>query len=306
MNDADTPDSPGPPGRTVLLINARARRGARAVPIVADALRRRGLELDQVIRVRRPARLASVVEELVRRGVGRLIVGGGDGTLSTVAARLARGETLLGVIPLGTANDFARTLGIPTHVTEAAHVAAGSHVRAVDLAIANDAMFLNVASIGMSVMSMAFLTSRLKLYLGPSAYIFAGAKAFLRHTAFLARISTPAGVSERMVHQVVVGNGRFYGGGVLVAQGSTADDGTLDIYTLGARSRWQLLRTVVLLRFQVPLNRPGDVFLRSPTVHVETRPTGLPVNLDGEIRATTPVTFGMIRKALRVLTPEPE
>jgi diacylglycerol kinase family enzyme len=79
----------------------------------------------------------------------------------------------------------------------------------------------------------------------------------------------------------------------------------LDVYTLGMRGRWQLLRTMALLRFQVPLKRPGDVFLRSPTVFVETSPAGKRVNLDGEIRTRTPVTFTLARKALRVLTPEP-
>jgi len=105
---------------------------------------------------------------------------------------------------------------------------------------------------------------------------------------------------------VVVGNGRFYGGGVLVAGQSTLEDGMLDIYTLGRRNRWQLLRTIALLRFKVPLKRPGDIFLRTPTASVETRPTGKRVNLDGEIRTRTPVTFTLVPRALRVLTPEPD
>ena len=298
--------SGGPPrGRTALLINARARLGHRAEAAVVDALRAAGVHLDRMVRVRRPAHLARVVDELLAhgRGLDRLIVGGGDGTLSTVAARLAGRETLLGVIPLGTANDFARTLGIPTTPAQAAAVAAGANVREVDLARANDAYFLNVASIGLSVAMTTELSSRLKRWLGPAAYAVAGARALVRHPTFRARITSPDGtVTEDLVHQVVVANGRFYGGGVLVAFQSTLDDGRLAAYTLGRRGRWQLLRTVALLKFRVPLDRPGDSYTNTAALHVETRPA-LPVNLDGEIRTRTPVEFAVVPRALRVLVP---
>ncbi len=292
--------------RTVFLINARARLGRLAEIAVAEALARRGWHLDRTVRVRRPGRLSKTVASLVAEGVDRLIVGGGDGTLSTVAAHLAERHISLGVIPLGTANDFARTLEIPRQLTAAAAIAAGTHFREIDLAQANGEYFLNVASIGLSVSTTSLLSFRLKRWLGPAAYSVAGALAFARHPTFWARINTPGGAAEGMVHQVVIGNGRFYGGGVLVATHSTLEDGMLDVYTLGMRGRWQLLRTMALLRFKVPLKRPGDVFMRSPTAFVETRPTGKRVNLDGEIRTRTPVTFTLVRKALRVLTPEPD
>jgi YegS/Rv2252/BmrU family lipid kinase len=290
-------------GLTALVINARARLGGRAESAVVNALRQQGIGLDRVVRVPNPRRLGQVVDALLGQGVGRLIVGGGDGTLSTVAARLTRSEVTLGIIPLGTANDFARTLGIPARLADAATVAAGSHVREIDLAMANDQCFLNVASIGMSVTMTRLLSHRLKRWLGPAAYAVSGALAFARHPTFEARIETPAGSTVGRVHQVVVGNGRFYGGGVLVAHQSTLDDGTLAIYTLGRRSRWNLLRTVALLRFRVPIDRPGDIFLQTTTAHVVTEPPGKRVNLDGEIRTATPVTFTVVPKSLRVLTP---
>lgn len=290
-------------GRVVLLINARSRLGASAESAVVEALEQRGQTLDRVVRVSSPRRLVRTVDALLDQGFSRLIVGGGDGTISTVAARLALREVDLGVIPLGTANDFARTLGISSRLAEAAAVAAGSHVQQIDLGRANDAFFVNVASVGMSVSMISGLSHRLKQRLGASAYVVAGALAFVRHPTFHTRIDSPAGSAEGNVHQVVVGNGRFFGGGVLVAGESTLDDGSLAIYTLGNRSRWQLLRTVALLRIRVPLNRPGDVFLQTPTARLETRPPGKRVNLDGEIRTKTPVTFSVVPKALRVLTP---
>ena len=122
-----------------------------------------------------------------------------------------------------------------------------------------------------------------------------------RSSAFV--FSAPDGDREGLAHQVVVANGRFYGGGVLVAQDSTLDDGALTAYALGTRGRWELLRTVFLQKLQIGLERPGDAYVRSRTLRVETDPP-LPVNLDGEIRMTTPVEFSVEEGALRVLVPE--
>ena len=266
------------------------------------ALADRGLEPDRILRIGRPRRIVAAVERLLTDGLDRLIVGGGDGTLGTVAPLLARSGVALGVIPLGTANDFARTLDIPSPIPAAAAVAAGTVARSIDMARANDAYFLNVASLGLSVATTRTVSARWKRRLGPSAYAVAGARAFLRHPTFRVRLSTPAGTSEGIVHQVVVGNGRFFGGGVLVAHDSTLEDGVLAAYTLGARSRWRLLRTIALLRMGVPLGRPGDIHLQTNTVHVEAWPPQ-PVNLDGEIRTTTPATFVVEPEALIVLTP---
>ncbi len=294
-------------GRTALLINARARLGRGAETVAVAALRHLGIHLDRMVRVRHPRHLDRAVQSLLNpeHCVTRLIVGGGDGTLSTVAPWLAGTGILLGVLPLGTANDFARTLGIPSNPLAAAAVAAGDHAVDVDMARANDAYFLNVASIGLSVAMTGELSPRMKRWLGPAAYAVAGGRALVRHPTFRARFEhdSQGDAAGEMVHQVVVANGRFYGGGVLVDSLSTLDDGSLTAYTLGRRSRWQLLRTVALLRFKVPLDRPGDSFIRVANLRVETWPPQ-PVNLDGEIRTRTPVDFAVVPGALRVLAPE--
>ena len=290
-------------GRAGLLVNARSRLGLRAEDAAADALRRGGLELVRSVRVAHPKHLAQEADKLLALGLDRLIVGGGDGTISTVAPRLARRGPALGVLPLGTANDFARTLQIPSKLEDAAEIAAGGHTLDVDLARANDAFFLNVASIGMSVAAMNLLSPAMKKHLGPIAYMVAAARAFFGHDIFRFRLQG-VDVHEGMAHQVVVANGRFYGGGVLVAQDSSLDDGALTAYCLGTRGRWELLRTVALMKMRVPLDQPGDAYVRTNSLRVETWPS-LPVNLDGEIRTQTPVEFTVEAKALRVLVPKP-
>ena len=293
------------PSATGLLINPRARRGRRADAALARRLESLGLDVRHVSLVGNPRRIADVVGRWLDAGVRRVIVGGGDGTIGAVAARIAMAGvdgTRLGVIPLGTANDFARTLGIPDDLDAACAIAAGDHVAAIDLGRANDAYFLNVASVGLSVAATAALSPRLKRWLGPGAYMVAGARAFLRHPTFRVRIEAGDDRLEGRAHQFVVGNGRFYGGGVLVSRLSTLDDGLLAAYALGAGGRWELLHTVAMLRLRVPIERPGDLFVSAPTLRVETDPP-LVVNLDGEIRTKTPVVFSVVPGALRVLVP---
>lgn len=292
------PEPSGGRGRAGLLINARSRLGHRAEKAAAEALRRHGLELVRTMRITRPKRLARAAETLLDLEIDRLIVGGGDGTLSTVAPRAAERKIVLGVLPLGTANDFARTLNIPADLDRAAEIAAGDRIEAVDLARANGAYFLNVASVGMAVETARGVSSGLKRRIGPLAYAWAGAKAFFRHDLFRFKMNADEEFSGT-AHQVVVANGRFYGGGVLVAQDSTLDDGALTAYCLGTRGRWELLRTVALLKMRFPLDKPGDAYVRARSLRLETWPS-LPVNLDGEIRTRTPVEFSVEEKALLV------
>lgn len=289
----------GPSG---LLINTKARLAHRLEARALAALRARGIIPEYVARVRHPKQTGQAVDAMLECGVSRLIVGGGDGTLSTVAGRLAHREVVLGVIPLGTANDMARTLGIPVDLTAAVEVVANGRVRLIDLGRANDAFFLNVASIGMSVSATAEISAGIKRWFGTFAYFYAGARVFMRHITFRVRVQNGADSIETLAHQIVVGNGRFYGGGVLVARESSLEDGLLHAYTLGTRGRWQLLRTIALQRMGIPIDRPGDDFLQTKTLTVETWPT-LGVNCDGEILTTTPVTFRVEPRALRVLTP---
>jgi YegS/Rv2252/BmrU family lipid kinase len=289
-------------GLTGLLVNKKARLSARVRDLPKVVLANHGIELGPIAWVKRPKGLLGAVDALLERGVDRLIVGGGDGTLSTVAARLAHRNVTLGVLPLGTANDFARTLGIPSDLDAAAAIIASGHVRLVDLGLANDAYFLNVASLGMSVSATSQLSPEMKRWFGSFAYFYAGARAFTLHPTFHLRVQNGPDSVETTAHQLVVGNGRFYGGGVLVARQSSLEDGMLHAYALGTRGRWDLLRTIALLRMGVPIDRPGDCFLRTAALEVETWPT-LAVNCDGEIRTRTPVKFTVEPKALRVLAP---
>ena len=160
-------------GPAALVINTASRLGAEAFPAAQEALHRHGVVLKAVRAVTDPSTLPDVVREAVDSGARLVVVGGGDGTTSCAAGVLADvpkpDGAVLGVLPLGTANDFARSLDIPKGVDAASQVLATGKIVDIDIGRANTAPFLNLASIGLSVRVARVLKQDLKRRFGPAA-----------------------------------------------------------------------------------------------------------------------------------------
>jgi YegS/Rv2252/BmrU family lipid kinase len=235
-----------------------------------------------------------------------VVVGGGDGTVSCAAGRVAGTDVVLGVLPLGTANDLARTLEIPTNLAKACAAVADGKVVDIDLGRANGQPFLNVASVGLSVGVTEALSPRLKRYIGPLAYGVAALHAYARHKPFRAHLEFPEGDHEPMklehVLQVAVGNGRHYGGGNTVSPTAGIDDHTLDIYAVLMAPLRQHVNIARLLRDGSFVEHERVRHLTSRRVRLVTEPP-LSVNLDGEIATSTPTDFTVQRNAVHVLVP---
>jgi diacylglycerol kinase (ATP) len=233
-----------------------------------------------------------------------LVVGGGDGTIGCAAGLVAHTDTTLGVLPLGTANDFARTLEIPTALTGAVDTLVNGKVVDVDLGRVDGRAYLNVASLGLSVAVAGRLTPGLKRRLGRFAYPVATLAAYRGHRPFAARIELDDGTVLELedLMQVAVGNGRHYGGGLTVSPGASIDDHVLDVYAV---TQGRLREHVSIAR----LLRTGHLVEHERVHHLTARrlwlvtDEPLDVNLDGEVAATTPATFEVDRNALHVVVP---
>ena len=298
-----------PTGAAAVLVNGASRRGRAAYPAVLAGLASAGVEVRRAELVD-PADLASAVARAVDEGCTLLVVGGGDGSVGAAAGLLAavpsERRPVLGVLPLGTANDFARTLDLPAGVLPAVGVLSTGKVVDIDLGQANGLPFLNVASLGLSVWATHALRPALKRRLGPLAYPLAALVAYRRHIPFRARLEFPEGDHEPLelpdLLQVGVGNGRHYGGGNTVAPDAGIDDSTVDVYAIAAgRLRDHLSLTRLL--------RDGSVVEHHRVQHLVTRSmvlstdAPLEVNLDGEIATSTPVRFTVRRNAVEVVVP---
>jgi diacylglycerol kinase (ATP) len=294
--------------RAALIVNTRSRSGERTFFEALDRLEELGVPLGATYAIRDPVRLPETVREVLHKGSGYklLILGGGDGSVSSVVDFLAHHEVILGLLPLGTANDFARTLEIPADIEKACETIAGGRVVDVDLGLAGDNYYVNVASVGLSVGVTQALSPQLKKRIGALAYPTAAIRAFLSHEPFSAKLTFPDGDHEPVEYgrllQVAIGNGRFYGGGMVVAPQSGIDDRSLDLYAIELGRHRDLIGAARYLKSGDFIRSESVSHYRTEQVRLETEPE-LPVNIDGEVVTRTPQDFSVAHNALKVLVP---
>ncbi len=293
--------------RAALIVNTRSRTGERTFFRALDRLQDLGVILGPTYAVRDPVRLPETVRDVLDgSGYRLLILGGGDGSVSSVVDFLAHHQVVLGLLPLGTANDFARTLGIPSDIEGACQTIAAGKMVDVDLGLAGDNYFVNVASVGLGVEATRALSPWMKKSVGPLAYPAAAIKAFLSHEPFSARLTFPDGDHEPVEHerllQVAVGNGRFYGGGMVVAPESGIDDRNLDVYAIKLGRHRDLIGVARYLKSGDFIRNESVTQYRTERVRLETDPE-LAVNIDGEVVTRTPQDFSVAHNALKVLVP---
>ena len=287
------------PRRALLIANSNSRGGG-SIETAIERLEASGIEL-----LRAVCSSADDVSPTIRhrRGeVDSVIIAGGDGTLNAAAGALVEAGLPLGILPTGTANDLARTLGIPADLTRAASIIAAGRGRRIDLGDVNGRPFFNVASIGLSADLARQLTREMKRRFGRLAYALASMRILLKARPFRATIVGPAGAVRVRTLQITAGNGRYYGGGMTVERSARIDDRHLDLYSLELKRVWKLA-------FMLPWFRNGahgawsEVrTARGTAFEVRTR-RSLPVNVDGEIVTTTPARFTMLPRAVAVFAP---
>jgi YegS/Rv2252/BmrU family lipid kinase len=295
---AAAPDQP--PRRALMLVNPHARRGGQALEPVVARLERAGLTVTREAF----SGPGEVSPDIIRRAqeADLVILCGGDGTLNAAAPALIRTGLPLGILPMGTANDLARTLGIPDDLLAAADIIAGGATRSIDLGEVNGHPFFNVASMGLSSDLARSLDKGMKRRFGKLGYALAAFRVLARARSFRAMIITKNGVTRVKTLQIAVGNGRHYGGGNVVEETAAIDDGHLDLYSLelgsvwtlalmardfrsGAHGAWREVRTERCTEFEVRTRKP------------------IPINTDGELVTETPARFRLLRNAVTVFAP---
>lgn len=232
----------------------------------------------------------------------RLAVAGGDGTVAAGAAAAASARIPLAVVPVGTANDFARALGIPLDVEEACVVAAQSErSRRVDLGWMDERPFLNAASIGLAPQAARRAASA-KERLGRFAYVLGGLRAALGGEAVECGVASDGEtVFEGRAWQVIVSNSGAFGGGSSVGEADPAD-GLVDVTVIPAEGRLRLVADGVLLRTG-RIGRRRGVRQRRAAAATLTVPEGTSFNVDGELVRAGTSRFRAERGALEVVVP---
>ncbi|TXN81241.1 MULTISPECIES: lipid kinase [Methylobacterium] len=287
------------PRRALLLCNPKARNGGAAIDAVREALRAGGLTLVEP----EPERDCCAVIRRHAQDVDLVILGGGDGTMNAAAPALVETGLPLGILPLGTANDLARSLGLPLDPVAAAELITQAAPQPVDLGWVNGHYFFNVASIGFSADLAGGLTAESKKKWGTVGYAIAAFRVLRRVRPFTVTIEHD-GKRERVTTiQASVGNGRHYGGGMTVEETATVDDGKLDFYSLEVKHWWRLLALLPALR-RGTHGRAEDVRAFQTTEVVLSTRKPRAVNTDGELTTHTPAHFKVFPKILKIYAPD--
>jgi lipid kinase YegS len=237
--------------------------------------------------------------------VDLLIAAGGDGTLNEVLHALmdlsAVARPLLGVVPLGTANDFAIGCGIPVDPEEALALCLEGEGVGIDVGKANEHWFLNAASIGFGAEVTATTPPELKRLLGHAAYSVMGAILATHVHHYQGRLTLPDREITGTGPMAIVGNGRQTGGGVQVAPHARIDDGLLDILAIRDIPAIALLTAARELQELSPDGKYIS-YWQTPWAEVRTE-EAIPVNLDGEPVRFSRVRYEAVPMAIRLIVP---
>ena len=237
--------------------------------------------------------------------VDLLIAAGGDGTLNEVVHGLMDlsevARPVLGVVPLGTANDFATGCGIPHDPEEALALCMEGEGVPVDVGKANKHWFLNAASIGFGAEITATTPPELKNLLGPAAYAVMGAILATNVHHYRGRLTLPDREIAGSGPVAIVGNGRQAGGGVQVTPSARVDDGLLDVLAVREIPALALLTAARELQ---ELSPDGEYisYWQTPWAEVHTE-DAIPVNLDGEPAQFSSVRYEAVPSAMRLIVP---
>jgi len=283
----------------LLLVNPHSRQGQKSLPTIKHHLEAMGLTLLQ-----KSSEYPHQIPDLIRDyqdQVNLVVIGGGDGTLNAAIAGIVETQLPLGILPLGTANDLARTLAIPSTLAEACQVIVKGKQQVIDLGKVNEQYFFNVASLGLSVDITDQLTKQAKRRWGVLAYAATAVRVLWKSRPFTAKIHHRGEVIKVKTVQIAIGNGRHYGGGMTIVHDAKIHDQRLDLYSLEIRHWWEMIKLLPNLwlgRYPAKKVRllEGQEFL------IETKKSR-PINTDGEITVETPAKFEVVPQALKVIIP---
>ena len=246
----------------------------------------------------RPGETAELARQLAQEGHSTIVAAGGDGTINEVVNGIAGLDVSLGILPIGTMNILACELGLPTTQLELCwEIIQGGFIRSIDLAMANDQYFVQLAGIGLDALAVRETDLNMRRTIGPISYIFAAAQIIGRPAP---RLEICFNERETMGGCfVLVGNGRFYGGPLSFFPNAKNDDGLLDVLVFKHQGYLDIIRYLqgVLIGNHADFADIEYRQIHSLSVISDRR---VPVEIDGEVSFHTPVHFRVGPSKLRV------
>ncbi|MDQ6823987.1 MAG: lipid kinase [Candidatus Eremiobacteraeota bacterium] len=287
--------------RALFCVNRKSRRGGQQIDEAEKILRDYDFSL-----IERPTQSADEVLALIRRyrkDADLVIMGGGDGTLNSGVDGLVETKLPLGILPLGTANDLAKTLNIPATLPEACAVIAAGHYRPVDVGTVNGKYFFNEAGCGLSKRMARHLSKGDKSIFGVLAVAASGLRVLQSARPFEAEIRCDDKVTQIRTMHLMVGNGQNFGG-VISSSDAQIDDSKLDLYSLEIEEPWEVIKALPDIVRGSYVDSAVVRVLQGREFEIRTK-RPLAVDTDGEITTRTPAIFRIVPRAINIFVPAP-
>ena len=243
----------------------------------------------------------SFARRAAQEGYQKIVAAGGDGTVNEVVNGIAGTNTTLGVLPIGTMNVFANEIGLPTHDLDSCwRVIQNENTRLVDLPIANQKFFVQLAGVGLDAQVVKETSSAFRRSFGPVSYLIAAAQIAARKPPRLFIESENASINEGSF--VLIGNGRLYGGPFPFFKHAVIDDGLFDVVVFKRLGYLEIIKYLQDVVFSSEIRTPEVEYFQTRRLHVASDEE-VPVELDGELVGNCPVEFSLHERSLRVLVP---
>jgi YegS/Rv2252/BmrU family lipid kinase len=301
-----------PFGPLVIIANPRAGRGkvegelSGIERVLADA----GL-VYRIVRTTHAGHATEAARQALDAGERYLIAAGGDGTVHEVVNGMLRdggpvaSDAVLGIVAAGSGSDFAKSFSLPGDAVQASRRLIGDAVRTIDVGKVTfmsgssevTRYFPNIAEAGLGAAVVA-RTAKLPRFLGPAKYLCGFWLTLPAFQPAVVRLSADGRSFERRAHNVVLANCRFYGGGMQISPNSEPDDGLLDVLVM-AGPKTDAFTLVPKIYKAAHLPHRNIVELRASRVRLESDPP-FRIEADGEVLGTTPATFEVLPKAVRL------
>ena len=289
-----------PPRQAILIVNAKSRQGADAFEAAREALPKAGIELIDAKAIKDPKRIDGAVKKAIK-AAPMVILGGGDGTLSANVDYFLGSDTVFAFLPLGTANSFARTIGLPLELEEAVRAIAGGEVRDIDLGCINGDYFLNNAAIGLAPIVAETVPHGLKRRLGRLGYLLWASWSAANFRAFRLRIDDGRKVHRLWATEVRIANGRFHGGMELI-ESADIESGEIVVQAVQGRSVVGLAKSYLASAIKHRSRKATVREYHGKVLKLDTRPRQR-VSIDGELGPEVPIEISVAPAAVKVVVP---
>lgn len=288
------------PRDAILVINAGSRKGEELFEEAKAKLTEAGINLVDAVDVENPEHIRKIVRQAIK-DAPMVIVGGGDGSLSGVVDEFVGKDCVFAILPLGTANSSARTLGLPLELDGAIDVIANGHRKPIDLGMIDEDYFVNAASLGLSPVIGETVPDKLKRYLGRFGYLFWAIKCLAGLRPFRLMIDDGAEKHSLWSTEVRILNGSYHGG-LELSDNAEIDSGQIIIQAVVGKSKFQLAWDWYAKALKLRDRNANTREFSGTSFRLETVPK-LKISIDGEVLASTPVQVRVAAKAVEVASP---